>query len=399
MSLMTGSSKTLSTIPIAKPWLDAEEEQAALEPLRAGWVVQGPKVRAFEEAVGRYSGSPFSIATSSCTAALHLGLLALGIGPGDEVIVPSFTFIATANVVEAVGARPVFIDSDLSTFNLDPAQLDQARSPKTKAIIPVHLFGLCADMAPVLDAAKSWGVPVLEDAACALGSQWRGRHAGTIGDIGALSFHARKIITTGEGGMILTSSDPLASLIRSLREHGADVDDFARHKGGQILLPEYPRPGLNYRMTDVQAAIGLAQVSTKLARITARRTQLAARYTERLKALSWLRPPVAPGDFVHSYQSYVCLYQPVEPAPENANALGSRRQTLMQRLREQGIETRQGTHAVHLLDYYAKTYGLKPSSLPNAWVADRATISLPIYAQMTDAEQDRVIDALASIGP
>ncbi len=399
MTLTASPSITRSVIPIAKPWLGAEEEQAALEPLRSGWVVQGPKVRAFEEAIARYTGSPFAVATSSCTASLHLALMALGVGKGDEVVIPAFTFIATANVVEALGARPVFVDISLESFNLDPERLEEARTRKTKAIIPVHLFGLCADMGPIMDAAERWGVPVLEDAACAVGSFWRGRHAGTIGNLGALSFHARKIITTGEGGMVLIASEPHASLIRSLREHGADVDDFARHKTGQILLPEYPRPGLNYRMTDVQAAIGLAQVSTKLSRITSRRAQLAARYTEHLKSLGWLRPPVVPVDFTHSYQSYVCLYQPIEATPENAQELGRRRQALMQRLREQGIETRQGTHAVHLLAYYAKTYRLKSASLPNAWIADQATLALPLYAQMTDEEQDRVLRALMDLGP
>ena len=197
---------------------------------------------------------------------------------------------------------------------------------------------------------------------------------------------------------MLTASQPLASKIRSLREHGADVDDFQRHKTGQILLPEYPRAGLNYRMTDVQAAIGIAQLSSKLDRIMARRSQLAARYTERLQKITWLRPTAVPQGYLHSYQSYVCLYQPIAPTAANAEALGRQRQALMQKLREQGIETRQGTHAIHLLAHYAKRYALTPASLPNAWVADQAALAPPLYAQMTDDEQDRVIDALASLG-
>lgn len=385
-------------IPIAKPYFDALDEAAILEPLKTGWIVQGPKVRQFEEAVAAYACSEAAVATSSCTTALHLALLACGIGPGDDVIVPAFTFVATANAVEHVGARPIFADVDLETFNLDVSHVRSVLTTNTKALIPVHLFGLCADMGPICELAESKGLKVIEDAACALGAFYHGRHAGTIGDAGCLSFHARKVITTGEGGMVLTRTDSIAHQVRALRDHGAAVDDFRRHSAGETLLPDYVWAGFNYRMTDLQASLGLAQ-QKKLGWLLERRAMLATQYAERLRKIDWLEVPTSPPGCVHAYQSYVCLYRPRPATLDNVAELAERRGMLMRRLREYGVDTRQGTHAVHLLQYYSTRYKLQPEEFPNALLADRLTLALPLYPQLTEAEQEQVLTALLKAGP
>lgn len=385
-------------IPIAKPYFDARDEAAVLEPLKTGWIVQGPKVRQFEEAVAGYACAEAAVATSSCTTALHLALLACGVGPGDEVIVPAFTFVATANAVEHVGARPVFADVDLRTFNVDVSHVRTALTTSTKAVIPVHLFGLCADMDPICELAESKGLKIIEDAACALGAFYRGRHAGTLGDAGCLSFHARKVITTGEGGMVLTRTDSIAQQVRALRDHGAAADDFRRHSAGETLLPDYLWAGFNYRMTDLQASLGLAQ-QEKLGWLLERRAMLVSRYAERLREIDWLEVPTSLPGCVHAYQSYVCLFRPDVPTLDHAAELAERRRALMRRLRQQGVDTRQGTHAVHLLQYYARRYKLAPEEFPNALLADRLTLALPLYPQLTEAEQDQVVEALRRLGP
>lgn len=385
-------------IPIARPYFDAADEAALVEPLRSGWVVQGPRVAAFERRIADYADVPTAVATSSCTTALELALLACGVGPGDDVVLPAFTFVATANVVEHLGARPVFADIDLATYNMDAPRLHAALTPATRAVVPVHLFGLCATMEPILALAAARGLRVVEDAACALGAFAHGRHAGSFGDAGCLSFHARKVITTGEGGMILTRDAELGARARALREHGAVVDDFRRHETGQTLLPDYIWPGYNARMTDLQAALGLSQAD-KLGWLLERRAALAARYTERLSDLDWLGLPAVPAGFVHGWQSYVCLVRPRPATPANLEAMAETRRALMRHLRERGVDTRQGTHAVHLLQYYAERYKLEPAHCPGAWLADGLTISLPLYPGMTEAEHDQVVEAVRSFVP
>lgn len=385
-------------IPIAKPYFDALDEEWLVQPLKTGWVVQGPKVREFEAAVAAYTGAPAAAATSSCTTALHLALLALGIGPGDDVVVPAFTFVATANAVEHAGARPVFADVDLATFNVGASHVRAVLTGNTRAVIPVHLFGLCADMDSIAEVAGASGLAVIEDAACALGAFDRGRHAGTMGDAGCLSFHARKVITTGEGGMVLARTETIAQQVRALRDHGTAVDDFRRHSAGHTLLPDYPWAGFNYRMTDIQASLGLAQ-RRKLGWLLERRAAVAARYDERLREIDWLQIPASSDGRIHAYQSYVCLFRPELPTIENVEALAERRRALMRRLRQQGVDTRQGTHAVHLLQYYAGRYKLAPEEFPNALVADRLSLALPLYPQLSEAEQDQVVEALRTLGP
>jgi perosamine synthetase len=241
------------TIPITKPFFGDEELRAVQLPLESGWVVQGPYVAEFEEKFAAYTGAAHAVATSSCSTALQIAVAALGVAPGDEVIVPAFTWVATANVVAERGATPVFVDIDLATYNLDVTQLEALVTDRTVGIVPVHLFGLAADLEAVFDLARRQGVWVIEDAACSLGGWYRGRHTGTFGDCGTFSFHPRKSITTGEGGMLTTQRDDVAALARSLRDHGASRSDFQRHEEpGSFLLSDYERIGFNYRLTDIQ---------------------------------------------------------------------------------------------------------------------------------------------------
>ena len=381
-------------VPITKPLFGAEELEAVQKPLESGWVVQGPFVKEFEDSFNAFTGSRFSIATSSCTTSLHIAVAALGLKPGDEVIVPAFTWVSTANVVEYLGAKPVFCDIDLDTFNLDVTRVEELINERTVGIIPVHLFGLCADMNPILELARKHGLWILEDAACALGAKYQGRHAGTFGEMAAFSFHPRKSITTGEGGMITTQDERLDSLCRSLRDHGASRSDLARHEASAaFLLAEYDHLGYNFRLTDIQGAMGCAQMK-RADFILAERTKRAQRYDEMLANLSWLKTPLTPEGFVHGYQAYVCLFRPEEPDLRNVDRLNHQRNELMTTLEAQGVSTRQGTHAAALTGYYATKYDLRPERFPQSYLAERLSLTLPLYAQMTEDEQNFVCDSL-----
>jgi len=385
-------------IPITKPYFGEEERLAVQRPLETGWVVQGPYVERFEQLFADFTGAPHAVAASSCTTALHIAVAALGLGPGHEVVVPAFTWVSTANVVEYMGARPVFCDIDLATFNASPEAVEAAVTERTVGLIPVHLFGLCADLDPMLELARRRGLWVLEDAACALGSRYGGAHAGTLGDAGCFSFHPRKSITTGEGGMITTASEELDRLCRSLRDHGASRSDFERHsEDGSFLLSEYDLLGYNFRLTDIQGALGCAQME-RVEWILERRRALARRYDEALAGLEWLRTPTAPGGYVHGYQAYVCLFAPEEPTLANVDELHRRRNRVMATLEQRGIATRQGTHAAVLQGVYARKYGLRPEQFPNAYAADRLTLALPLFPQLTDEEQATVVEALVTAG-
>lgn len=386
------------TIPITKPFFGAEEMRAVQLPLESGWVVQGPHVRKFEEKFSTFTGVGFSVATSSCTTALHIAVAALGLKPGDEVIVPAFTWVSTANVVEYMGARPVFCDVDLQTFNVDMSQVEALITPRTVGIIPVHLFGLCADMQAVARVARKHELWVVEDAACAFGAWYRGQHAGTFGEMGCFSFHPRKSITTGEGGMITTQREDLDGLSRSLRDHGASRSDLARHtEKAAFLLAEYNHLGYNYRMTDIQGALGCAQIE-RAEWILNERARCAQVYDDMLADVEWLKTPVVPPEYVHGYQAYVCLFSPEQPNLENVERLHRRRNELMTALEEKGISTRQGTHAPVIQGYYVEKYGLRPEQFPNAYLADRLSLTLPIYPQMTHAELDQVCRSLIKGG-
>ena len=390
-------------VPIARTGLTEAEIQSVLEPLRSGWLVQGPKVREFETAWSSFTGADHSIAVTSCTTALHLSLAALGFGPGDEAIVPAFTWISTANVVEHLGGRVVFADIDLASFNIDPAGIEALITPRTKAILPVHLFGLAADMEAINAIAERHGLWVVEDAACGFGATFQGRHVGTLGHTGCFSFHPRKAITTGEGGMITTNNAQLAERLHRLRDHGAAMSDLQRHLGPKpYLLADHPDAGYNQRMTDLQAALGAAQMQRAEA-IVAERRHLAARYDAAFADLDWLQTPVVPAGYGHGYQSYPCLFEPeqVHQAIQNRDqhqliAVHERRNAWMEALQQQGVSTRPATHAVHMLSYYLEKYHLKPEQFSAAQAANNCSISLPLFHGIKEEEQQHVIDTVKS---
>jgi perosamine synthetase len=375
------------SIQIALPSFGEEEWQALREPLRSGWVTQGPKVAAFERAFAARHGVERALATTSCTTGLHLILAALGIGPGDEVIVPSFTWVATANAVVYCGATPVIADVNRMTFNIDPGDVARRITGKTKAVMAVHLFGLCADMDALL-AALPAHVAVVEDAACAAGASYKGVPAGALGVAAAFSFHPRKSITTGEGGMVTTNNAALADTVDRLRNHGASISEEQRHRGPRpYLLPEFNLLGFNYRMTEFQGAVGFVQLG-KLDAFIKERHRWANFYHERLSSLSWLRLPAAPQTCNHAWQAFVTYVDP-------ATASMSRNQ-IMEHLQSKGIATRPGTHAVHMLGYYREKFGLKPEDYPAAGDCDANTMAIPLHNRMTAEDYEYVADALLS---
>jgi dTDP-4-amino-4,6-dideoxygalactose transaminase len=374
-------------ITIAKPTLGDEEWRALRDPITSGWMTQGPKVAAFQEAFAERHQVGHALATTSCTTAMHLILAALEIGPGDEVIVPAFTWVATANVVLYCGATPVFVDVDPATYNMDIDQAIAKITPRTKAILPVHLFGLCADMDALLDRAK--GIPVIEDAACAAGSECRGKPAGSKGTAAAFSFHPRKVITTGEGGMVTTQDETLADRMDCLRNHGAEVSEEQRHHGPRpYLMPDFKLLGFNYRMSDLQGAVGLEQLR-KLDHLIEQRRLWARFYDQELAEISWLRTPQVAEGFGHSWQAYVCFVD------ERKSPLSRNR--LMDYLQQCGISTRPGTHAVHMLGYYRERFGFRAEDYPVARDCDHYTITLPLHNQMTPEDYRYVASTLRSV--
>jgi len=371
-------------IALSVPCTGDDEWQACRGPLESGWLTQGPRVAEFEAAFARRHETTHAVATTSGTTALHLALAALGVGPGDEVIVPAFTWVACANSVVQCGATPVFVDVDPATFNLRPDAVAERVTPRTRVVMAVHLFGLCADVDAVREAAP--GVDILEDAACAAGARLRGRSAGSLGRAGCFSFHPRKTLTTGEGGMVTTSDDALAERLRSLRNHGASADPAARDRAPlPHEMPRFEEPGFNYRMTDLQGAVGSVQLE-KLDAFIAERAAGAERYRQALGDLPWLALPGVPEGHQHSWQSYVCRIDE-QRAPLGRNAL-------MERLAGAGIQTRPGTHAVHLLGHYRRSFGLTPEDYPGATACDRFSMAIPLHNRMRSADYDRVIAAL-----
>ncbi len=400
---------SLGKIPITRPFFNNVEEKAVLDVIRSGWLVQGPKVKEFEDKFKAFAGTRHALATTSCTTALHLALLVAGIRPNDEVLLPSFTFIATANAVEYIGAKPILIDIDLDTFTIAPGKLEeylnsrnQTSVSKPKCIIPVSLFGLCADMAAINMIAARHGILVIEDAACGLGAEREGHHTGTEALAGVFSFHPRKSITTGEGGMLVTNDDTIAEKVRQLRDHGASKSDLERHlKEGGSLLPEYNMLGFNYRMTDLQGALGSTQMD-KAGGIINGRQEAAARYDDLLKEIPEISTPSRPEGYIHAYQSYVCLYKTNDTEfTKNENVdwdqiekWNLERNRLMAMLESKGIAVRQGTHAIHTLGYYKSKYQLNDHNYPMSYIADRLSITLPLYFGITEQEQIRVAKTL-----
>ena len=371
-------------IPIIKPCFGPEEAEAAKAAVESGWVTQGPKVAEFERMVADYCGVAEAVAVSSCTTSLHLALLMLDIGPGDEVVCPSMSFIATASSIRHTGATPVFADVDPQTYNLDAEAAEAAITPRTKAIMVVHQIGLPADIDAFLAIGEKHNVSIIEDAACAIGSRYKGQPIGGHSEMACFSFHPRKVITTGEGGVITTNNVEYAKRLRLLRQHGMSVPDTVRHGAKRVINEEYVCLGYNYRMTDIQAAIGIEQMK-KLDWIVGRRRELAHRYNQALADHPWLRSPYVPEYAEPNYQSYAVQ---LDDAP-----LG--RDELMQRLLEAGIATRRGIMLSHLEKAYRDRGLLRP--LQMSQTASRNSILLPLYPQMTEEEQGEVIDGLNAI--
>lgn len=370
-------------IPITKPYLGEEEKQVVAEVIDTGWVSQGPKVAEFEEKFASYVGCKYAVATTSCTTALHSALSASGIAPGDEVIVPSLSFIASANAVIYCGAMPVFVDVDPETCNIDVSKIEGAITEKTKAILPVHQMGLPADLDSIIEIAGKHQLTVVEDAACAIGSGYKGKRIGGHGNMACFSFHPRKIITTGEGGMITTDDRNAADRLRRFRHHGMSVSDIERHKADRVIIETYPEIGYNYRMTDMQAAMGIEQLK-RLPFILEKRRQIAGVYDKALSRVPHIRVPEVPGYAYHNYQSY--WIELLDSSPVDRN-------TLMSKLLEQGIAARRGIMAIHLEESYSK-YKV---SLPVTEKITRSTLLLPIYPSLTGEEQEYIIACMREI--
>lgn len=400
-------------IPVTKPYFDEEELEQIRGSLDSGWVANGSRCVEFEKKIAEHEGVKEGIATTSCTTALHLAMAGEGMGPGMDVIVPAFTFVATENAIVETGATPVMVDIHEETFNVDADKVREIISIKYSmsegklvnnengnvlwGIVPVHEFGLCCDIYEINAIAEEYGLKVIEDAACALGAMIGDKHQGAFGNTSCVSFHPRKSITTGEGGMVLTDDSELAVRLRELRSHGNSISAAERDKGKGFLLPEFNVAGYNYRMTDIQGGMGLAQAK-KLDFIIEAKREKAAKYnkmiTEKLPELIF---PVEPEGYFHTYQSYVCMLNLEKLGITSVEEGGEYRNKLLALLEERGVATRQGTHAVHTLGYYKNRFGYKAEDFPHAYACDRLSITLPLYVQMTDDDQQYVIDQFRDV--
>ncbi|MFP4621417.1 MAG: DegT/DnrJ/EryC1/StrS family aminotransferase [Bacteroidales bacterium] len=393
-------------IPITKPYISDREYELIRKSLDSGWLVQGPMVAEFEKRMAEFTGGRYAVAVNSCTSGQFIMSRILDLQPDEEVILPAFTWISTANAVEFLGARPVFCDISLETFNINAGLIKEHITTWTKAVYPVNLFGMPSDMNEIIHIATNHNMRIVEDCACGLGARIDNTHCGLFGDAGVLSFHPRKSITTGEGGMIITNHKSIALMARSLRDHGSNITDYARHTGGKSFqMSEYPILGYNMRMTDLQGAMGIAQME-KLEDILDIKTRLAREFNERLSHIDWLKLPTIPEGYQHSFQTYCTLFKPRETynalEKNDANQLDKlhrERNALMSKLEKRGIMTRPGTHSVPVQKLYQEKYGYHKMDFPNAYAADRLTIALPFYPTMTGEEKDYLFEQLGKITP
>lgn len=357
-------------IPLLRPYFDSEELEEIKRVLDSGWVSQGPKVKEFEYKIVEYLGVKYAIAVTNCTSALHLALLGIGVKEGDEILVADFTFPVTGHVVLYCGAKPVFVDIDLKTYNINPESIEEKISDKTKAIIPVHTFGQPAEMGTIVEIAEKFNLKVIEDAACALGAKYKNKYAGTIGDIGCFSFHARKGITTGEGGMVVTDNKNLAEKIRNLSVFGM-TSAWDREKSDKFIIPEFTEVGYNYKMSDITAAVGIAQLR-KLDKIITRKRVLAKYWDNKLREIELIEPPYVSENVKHIYQSYVALVD------RHIN-----RNKLIVTLMKRGIQTQIGTYASHIQPVYNSN-----QKCPNSLEIFNRSLALPMYYMLEEKDID-----------
>jgi perosamine synthetase len=377
------SAKEEEPIAFSRPYMGEEEVQAAAGVLRSGWIVGGSRLTAFERRFAELCGASEAVAVSSWTTGGFLVLHSLGIGPGDEVIVPSLTFIASANVIRHVGATPVFADVDPATYNINPADVACKITARTRAILPVDQIGLPCEIDAINEIAERNGLHVIDDAACAFGSRNGNRPVGSLAEVTIFSLHARKVVTTGEGGMIVTHDRALAERLRQLRHQGMSLSDFARHGAASTVFESYPEVGYNFRITDIQAAIGLAQLD-RLDDLLARRHAVAQRYQRALNRHPMFEPPHVPTGLAPNWQSYQIALRPGAQMTRNA---------IMDRLYAMGIPTRRGVMASHLEPAYSGMGAV----LPNTERLAATTLQLPMHPALHPGQQDRVLAALDAI--
>jgi len=368
-------------IPIAKPYLTADEAQAAYDTILTGWITQGPRVAEFEEKFAAYTGAKYAVAVSNCTTALHLAMIVAGIGPGDEVICPSMSYIATANSIKYVGATPVFAEINPANYNLDVVDTAKKITSKTKAILLVHQIGMPADIDAFKDLAAKHNLKLIEDAACAAGSSYKGAKIGSHSELVCFSLHPRKVISTGDGGFITTNREDYYQRMKLLRQHGMSVNDRVRHESSKLIFEDHVEVGYNYRMTDIQAAVGIKQLE-KLDWIVAERRKIAMRYNEAFKDIDCIQLPLEKDGYFSNYQSYSIYLKDSCPVGRNE---------IMQKMLDDGISSRRGIMTSHReTAYKTECAGL---SLPISEKSADRSIILPLYIPMNNEDIEKVIEA------